>query len=383
MGKSDDVLIIGGGIGGLALARALDRHGVACRVFERAASWRPAGAGIAIQAAALTALRHIGLREQVIAAGCEMDRGRITTWKGRVLQDADLRFLRAEFGTPVVALHRARLHEVLLRGMGGQRVHLGKALSSFEEFDDRVVANFDDGSRVEGRLLVAADGLHSAVRAQMLGDGPPRYSGYTSWRGIATGGSVASAVDHTMEIWGPASRFGIVPIGYGEIYWFAVRNAPAGGTDRDPLGVVRQHFDRWGGLVPEVLARTAPEAVIRTDIYDRDPAERWSTARVTLIGDAAHPTTPNLGQGGCMAIEDAVLLAHCLATSPTAEAAFDRYETQRRPATAAIVRASRTFGRIGQLEGPVVSALRNGLVRLVPRAALRRAMRQTARFSLE
>ena len=216
----------------------------------------------------------------------------------------------------------------------------------------------------------------------MLGETPLRYAGYTSWRGIA---DVAGAVPpaEVTEMWGPAARFGFATLGGGETYWFAVLNAPEGAREPNSLEVVTRHFAHWAEPVPRLLASTRPEQVIRTDIHDRPPVPSWSRGPVTLLGDAAHPTTPNLGQGGSMAIEDAVVLAHALERAPSLAEALAEYERRRVARTARIVQASFRFGKLAQMKNPFAIFLRNLVLRMTPEGVVQKELARSAKFSLD
>lgn len=375
------VAIAGGGIGGLTLACALQRQGIAATVFEKAPELRPVGAGITVQANAIVALRSIGLNQAVAAQGVAAGESAILDASGRTLQALRMDVVAERLGAPFVCLHRARLHRVLLDGCDAESVRTGLAVTGFEDRGDRVEVRLSDGSRMEADLLVGADGLHSVVRTRLLGEQPLRYSGYTSWRGLCRDPELGS-ITRTSESWGAGERFGIVPIGHGEIYWFATANSPAG--QQDPPGRVRESLlDRFGGWhdpIARILERTDEAEILRTDIRDRPPVRSWSKGRVVLLGDAAHPMTPNLGQGGCQAIEDAVVLARALATMPSVEAALRRYEALRIPRANEIVQRSYGMGRVAQWENRAAIRLRNLLVRLTPAAVAHRQLERAMRF---
>jgi 2-polyprenyl-6-methoxyphenol hydroxylase-like FAD-dependent oxidoreductase len=369
------VLIAGAGIGGLTLGCALQKAGIAFEIFERAPTLGVAGAGIAIQTAAMLALRHLGLDEAVIRAGHELKRGTGKNAAGVVLHSARL----DEYGAPSIAIHRARLQATLLGALQASRIHTGRALVGYEQDEHGVHALFGDGSRASGALLIGADGLHSATRRQMLGDTPLRYSGYSSWRGVAP---LAGPAHEVIEIWGRGLRFGIVPIADAETYWFAVANAKAGEADAD-RPMLLQRFASFGEQGRALLEATPQDCILRTDIQDRKPVSTWSEGRVCLLGDAAHPTTPNLGQGGCMAIEDAVVLGHCLTKHAAFADAFSAYQQKRVEHTRKIVEASFQFGRIAQLEGRFTTWLRDLALRATPESQIRDRLRKNARFSLD
>ena len=360
------VAIAGAGIGGLMLAAALRRRGVRVEVLERAAELVAAGAGIALPANGVKGLAKIGLAPAVIQAGAVVARAAILDSRGRTLgSELDLSGVYDELGASLVALHRARLHAILIDNVGPDVVRTGTAVASYEQNRDCVRVACTNGERVEAELLVGADGLHSTVRSQLVGDGAPAYSGYTSWRGVTPSGAVSSP-ERTTESWGRGERFGIVPIGFGEIYWFAVANVPAGGRDGHVHRELMQRFGQWHDPVRRLIEATPADRILRTDICDRQPIERWHHERVVLLGDAAHAMTPNLGQGAGQAIEDAVVLDECLATESSLEGALLRYEQRRVARANGIVRASRQFGAVAQWSNPVAAWTRNLAMSLMP-----------------
>lgn len=227
------------------------------------------------------------------------------------------------------------------------------------------MAEFAGGEEAQGDFLVGADGLHSVVRGRLHGTERPRYAGYTAWRAVTT----FKIQPTTSESWGHGKRFGIVPIGGSRVYWFATKNAPEGQPEH-PEGRKQKllHlFKGWHPPIVDLIEATDPEAILRHDLYDRKPMKRsWGEGRVTLLGDAAHPTTPNLGQGACQATEGAFVLAQQLRSAMDIAAALRRYEAQRLPRTAFITNLSWRIGRMAQLENPVLCWLRNTALRVVP-----------------
>ncbi|CAM4014146.1 FAD-dependent monooxygenase [Corallococcus exiguus] len=370
------VLIAGAGIGGLTLACALQRAGLRATVFERADALRPVGAGIIVQMNAAVALRRIGLCDAVVAEGERAERTLILDSTGARITAIDVLSLQEELDIPMVAVHRARLQAVLHAHAGPEEaVRLGVSVTGFQDDGARVTVTLSTGETVTGDVLVGADGLRSAVRTGLLGAQPTRYSGYTSWRGVCPGADLVEAGQVT-ETWGPGSRFGIVPIGHGEVYWFATLNALAGAEDApgQTLAVLQERFAGWHAPIAKLLAATPPERVLRTDIHDRPPVRHWSRGRVTLLGDAAHPMTPNLGQGGCQAIEDGVVLGECLAAPGSVEDALRLYESRRVKRANALVVRSHQVGRVAQWENGAARFVRDALFRRVPQSAARRQL---------
>jgi 2-polyprenyl-6-methoxyphenol hydroxylase-like FAD-dependent oxidoreductase len=363
-------IVVGGGIGGLAAAVALRQAGLAVEVYERAPAMAEVGAGLSLWANALHALDRLGLGAAVKAQGLAGPPGAIRTWDGGVLSAPPAEAVAARWPVFMVGVHRADLLATLGAALPDGVLRLGATAVGFETGGAGVRVRFADGREAAGDLLVGADGLRSVTRAQLFGETPPRYSGYTTWRGV-------TAVDRGLlppgagfESWGRGQRFGGLPLRDGRVYWFATRNAPAGQGDEPGgrLAELRRRFDGWHPPVPALIAATPESAILRNDIFDRPPLTRWGEGPVTLLGDAAHPMTPNLGQGGCQALEDAVVLGDCLRGAAAVPAALRAYEARRIPRTSAIVRQSWRIGRMGQWEHPVVCALRNALVRATPTA---------------
>jgi 2-polyprenyl-6-methoxyphenol hydroxylase-like FAD-dependent oxidoreductase len=373
---SGRALIVGAGIGGLTAALAIRRAGRDVEVYERAPEIGEVGAGITVQPNAIAALRALdaGLARAVIEAGHVPERIRILDPRGHVLSELNTLSAFEEVGAVWVALHRAALQRILYDAVGCSEVRIAAEAIGFEAGPEAVTLRLRDGSSSAGAILVGADGLRSVIRAQLLRDGAPRYAGYTTWRGVAEG--FGEHRFETTETWGCGRRFGVVPIGDGRVYWYAALNAPASGHDApaEPRAKLSELFGGWHPPIAELLSKTAGAAIVRTDIADRRKASRWSAGRVTLLGDAAHPMTPDLGQGACQAIEDAVVLGRCLAKQPVATLALLDYDRLRRDRADHVVSAARHLGRVAQLENRFACAVRDAVVRWTPQALNRRRM---------
>ncbi|HEX8694589.1 MAG TPA: FAD-dependent monooxygenase [Longimicrobium sp.] len=375
--KPPPIIIVGAGIGGLSAAIALRRAGFEAEVFERAPELREVGAGISVWPNASRLLRRWGVLDGVVRRGFVFTRGEMKSWRGKVLHR--MRFHAG--AAPHVLVHRADLHAALAEALPPWAVHTGAEFERYEETADGVRAWLGGLGAADGQALVGADGLRSAVRRQVLGDGAPVYRGYPVWRGVARLEG-AERVDTLTESLGAGQRFGVVPIGGGCVAWWATANEPEG-TDDGPsrreklLGL----FGDWHWPVPQLLAATPEDEILKNDTYDRPPVRGWGRGRVTLLGDAAHPTTPNFGQGGCMAIEDAAVLAACLAARPDdLPAALRRFERRRYGRTTAVTRRSLLYGRIGQWSSPLAVRLRDAAFRLTPTLASDLTLRRLFAF---
>lgn len=373
---SEEILIVGGGIAGLATAAGLSRAGIPCEIVERADAWAPVGAGIVLGVNAMRVMRGLGLDEAVTARGARLARGAITDAHARPLGTTDFSLLGDEFG-PTIALHRADLHEVLRGAAPDVPVSLGTTIDSLEPHEKHVDVRLSDGRERRYGLVIGADGLRSRVRALLFGDDRIRYAGYTCWRF-----AVQAPLAHVelREMWGRGRRFGVVPLGHGRVYCFAVANAPRGVPDPEPgrLERLRERFAGFAGDVPAILAALRPEdALIHNDLEELAWGP-WHAGRVLLLGDAAHAMTPNMGQGAAMALEDAQVLVELLRAGGPVPEAFARLRERRASRVRWVQDQSRRIGRVGQLEGALTSRLRNAVVRAIPDGANARALRKMA-----
>jgi len=348
------VVVAGGGIGGLTAAIALRRAGFEVSVFERAAELGEVGAGLLPASNAQKALKKLGLAEAVSSLGTPASAAEIRSWRGEVLVSIPAAELEKKIGAPSAAVHRADLQALLAREVGEGTLRLGTEVVAFEQDENGVRVLLADGSRESADILVGADGLRSRIRAGLFGPEEPRYAGYTAWRAVVVPEEGLLPWGAGFESWGRGARFGCAHIGNGRVYWFATRNAPEGEKDGPPgsLDGARANllrlFEGWHRPIGGLVEAAEENAILRTDIYDREPLdERWGEGRVTLLGDAAHPMTPNLGQGACQAIEDAVVLARCLGERGATAEALRRYERLRSDRVAMVVRRSRRVGMVG------------------------------------
>jgi 2-polyprenyl-6-methoxyphenol hydroxylase-like FAD-dependent oxidoreductase len=367
------VIVVGGGIAGLSAAIGLRRSGHEVIVLERAPRIDPIGAGLTLFGNGMSALDRLGMRNAVAAQGAPAKRSAILTWEGRVLSQVPRDLLE---GT--IAVHRADLQHELAAAAG--EVRLGAEIAAVEQHDDGVVARGADGREESGDLLIGADGLRSVIRSA-IADARARYAGYTAWRGVSP---LPVEAGRLTESWGVGERFGLVDIGRGRTYWFATKNAPEGGPD-EPGGKkaeILRRFSGWHEPIAAIADSAEEGAILRNDVYYLEPLPRWSEGRVVLVGDAAHATTPGVGQGAAQAIEDAVVLADRLARSGDLAAALGEYESIRRPRAEAVLKLSRRADRAAQLASPLGWRLRNAVVRRSPERAQRRQLEPLVRHEL-
>jgi 2-polyprenyl-6-methoxyphenol hydroxylase-like FAD-dependent oxidoreductase len=367
------VLIIGAGPAGLAAAAAFSRVHIRAEVFERAHELREVGAGLGLQTNALRALIRIGIGGYMIDHGSPVEWQEFYSRRGRLLARLPQGEVARQKGVPGVNIRRSDLQRGLLRAVDARRIHLSAECVAVEQEDDCAVAHFADGRRERGALIVGADGLHSVVRAFMHGKADARYSGFTIWRGIATVDPDLVPFDVVRLYSGAGAQFGIFPLPGQEIYWSASVVAPATGRhapDGQRAECLR-YFAEFPAPAATLIEGTPDAAIVRNDIYDRDPISPWSKGRWVLIGDAAHPTTPFMGQGAGIAIEDAIVLAKELSlSSPLTEfasirLALESYELRRADRANSIVLASRRRGEAAK-SNALLCALRNTAMKRIP-----------------
>ncbi|UGT60855.1 FAD-dependent monooxygenase [Nocardia asteroides] len=357
----DEVLIAGGGIGGLATALAVLRAGKWPVVLERAAEQAVVGSGLSLWPNAIRALDALGVGAQVRARAVPDASGGIRDAAGRPLLRVDARVLKERFGEPIV-VHRAELMAILREALPAGVLRTGVGVAAADE-SGRVVTTAGERS---AELVVGADGIRSVVRRAVAGEVEPRYAGYTAWRAVVT---PSVPVTEFGESWGRGQRFGFAALAGGRVYCFATANAPAAAPDGG-LAELRERFADWHDPIPALLAAADPAELLRHDIYDLPALPRFTAGRIALVGDAAHAMTPDLGQGACQALEDAVTLGAVLA----GDGDLRRYDALRRPRTQRIGTGARRMGQAGQLSARPLVALRNAVMRRTPASAQLGAM---------
>lgn len=375
------VIVIGGGIGGLCTAIGLHRSGFDVTVYEQSPVFSVAGAGLTLWANAVKALRKLCIEESSLG-GARFITSKITSRRGMVLHRTSMKSLEKKLGAPSIAVHRADLHHALLSALPGEVVQ-SKKFVGLEQDEKGLTVYFADNSVKRAEFLVGADGLNSAVRRMLFPMARLQYSGYTAWRGVVnTRGEFPQ--DTAEESWGCGARFGIVPIGGKRLYWFATANVAAGRKPdfHERKQDLLQRFRGWHEPVDALIDATLPEEILYNDIYDFSPLSSWSLGRVTLLGDAAHATTPNLGQGACQAVESSVSLVRSLVEENDLASALQRYELERRPRTAWITTTSRQLGEIVQMDRRWNCFFRNFAVWLSPPSVVQRQLIQAASYEI-
>ncbi len=360
--------VIGAGVAGLSVAAALQRAGFAARVFERSARASAHGA-LLLWSNALRALRTLGLEDAVLERAARIEQTEFRSWRGELLTSLPIEQWSSEAGAATVVVRRSDLLDVLRSALPPECIEYGTALESFSTDEGRVRAQLDSGRVVDADGLIGADGLHSVVRSQLIGHDEMRPAGYDAWVGIAPRTPATARAGTSIATLGHGPRFWHATLADGAVFWFAT--IPSLARERLERSELIETFAEWHDPVPELIESTPDGAVAHTSIRDRLPAPRWGSGAATLVGDAAHPSTPDLGQGACQAIESAVTLAECMAGSPRVADAFRTYEQRRMRRTATVTRMCWLTSLNSGVSDPTACKVRDLAIRYGLRAAAR------------
>lgn len=374
---SKTISIIGAGIGGLTTALSLRQQGLEVDVYESAPKIRPVGAGIIMASNAMQIFRILGIHEEIEQAGNRISGMLITDQRLKTLSSVDLTEYELRYGVHNIAVHRGALQNILAQHVGDANLHLSKRLTDIGGNEDFRL-NFEDGSEVHSALVIGADGIGSVVRDRLFEKGRLRNAGQLCWRGRCDFTLSRKYQHQAVEAWGKGSRFGFVRISPQEVYWYALANT---GRVNPAEANLTELFSGYHRDIIELIEATDEDRIFFSEIMDLEPLVSWHTGNACLMGDAAHATTPNLGQGACQAVEDAYVLGQLLGTGVPASKAFREYENLRRRKAQEIVDTSWKLGKIAQLENPLAIQLRNVVLLNLPE---RLSWRQLDRiFSLD
>jgi 2-polyprenyl-6-methoxyphenol hydroxylase-like FAD-dependent oxidoreductase len=359
-----DVVVVGGGIAGLTAAIALKRAGIRVQIIERATALTQAGTALSLWPNALAALARIGLSSEIAAIGYQEPVGTIRDWSGREIVRLDQSRLQRQLGTPTLIVNRGDLQRVLLDAAGDIPMLLHSSVSRVSTASHEGVVELAGGEEFRAPVVLCCDGIRSVGRAA-TGNPAPRYRNRTSWRAVIKDGSdlVAEACLST----GQGKQFVVSPLAGSLTYWAADVGLQAGANEAlvDRKRFLLDSFSGWHAPVTELIGRTDEQQLVIADFYDSVPRELVA-GRVALLGDAAHPMTPDLGQGACQGIEDGVVVATCLARESNPDIALAAYQAARLRRVKRMVRESRWLGILATAESQIASATRNAVVAHMP-----------------
>jgi FAD-dependent urate hydroxylase len=335
-----DVVVVGAGIGGLTTAVALLQTGHRVTVVDQAPELRPVGAGISLWSNGVKVLDALGLGAEVAAAGGRMDRMGYRDAAGASLCEFSLDPLVELVGEHPYPVRRSDLQAMLLRAVSTDRVHTGRRCTAVDERGDHVVVHLDNGDELRGDLAVAADGTHSRLRDHVVGHETVRaYLGYHNWNGLVPDTAALGAPTSWTMCVGAGQRVSTMPVRDGQYFFFDVPEESPTPTGRSAPDALREHFAGWNAEVQRLIDAIDPAGVANLAIHSHEPLDTFARGRVVLVGDAAHTAAPDLGQGGCLAMEDALVLANFLTTTNLGVAdALTRFSNERVPRAADIIR---------------------------------------------
>lgn len=365
--------IIGAGIGGLTTAIALQQRGIEVEIFESTDEFKKVGAGIVLAFNAMQVFKRLGIAEKILRTGVPLKEMRVSNVKANRLAGSDLKALGVHYDVMAAGIHRAALHQVLLDALPNVSIHLNKKLKQLNQ-KEQIHLEFEDGTRHTTDLLIGADGVKSAVRQAIFPNSELRWSGQLCWRGIAKFKLPAEWQARTNESVGEGKRFGWVPVDNETVYWYACINNKAG--EKYAVSDMKSLYQHFNPLVGKLLDATPKDKIITNELGDMLPLSKWHTNNIVLMGDAAHATTPNMGQGANQAVESAWTLAKCIAEEQDLEQAFVKYRALRYQKAHQVIKMSWQVGQLMHLSNPLLCFLRDLMFRMVPNFVNERQMRK-------
>ncbi|HEY9640611.1 MAG TPA: FAD-dependent urate hydroxylase HpxO [Coleofasciculaceae cyanobacterium] len=339
------VVIIGAGMGGLATGIALRQAGYEVEIYDRVSELRPAGAAISLWSNGVKVLNRLGLGKEIASIGGQMDRMAYHNKAGEPLTDFSLLPLIEQVGQRPYPVARTDLQGMLLNAFGAEHVHLNSKCVAVEQDEAGATAIFEDGRKATGDLVIGADGTHSIIRQYVLGYAMERqYVGYVNWNGLVPASEDLAPKNSWVIYVGEHKRASLMPVAGDRFYFFFDVPLPKGTVSKPEQyrEELASFFKGWAAPVQTLIQRLDPLKTNRVEIHDVEALPFWTKGRVALLGDAGHSTAPDLGQGGCQAMEDALVLANCLVTNNISiEDSLKRYEMIRKDRAADVVMKAR------------------------------------------
>ena len=359
---TESISIIGAGIGGLTTALTLKQRGFSVTLYEGSAEIKPVGAGIILANNAMQVFKNLGIHTKIEQAGNKISSMKITDTQLNKISVVDLTEFEKKYGVHNIAIHRGDLQKILADEVGFDNIRLSKRLAKIEKAE-LFKLTFEDDSTIESKIVIGADGIKSVVRNQLFGKSTLRNANQTCWRGLCEIELRKRYDNEFNEAWGKGKRFGFGRINDNQVYWYALTNS---NRISETEASLNELFSEFHPDILNIISATNKEHIFVTDIIDLKPINTWQTENVCLIGDAAHATTPNLGQGACQAIEDAFVLGKLLDNGIAIENTFKEYEILRRKKVNKIVDTSWVLGKVAHWSNPLLVWLRNTTLRLTP-----------------
>lgn len=374
----NNISIIGGGIGGLVTALSFDKLHIPYKLYERAEQLKVVGAGIWLSPNALQVFEWISptLLKEIQNAGNTFNRILVADHKLKPISDSNQDFVQEKFGYTTMAIHRGKLQQILYKYVQQENIELNKNFTEYSQNNDKSLKiNFADGSFINTDSIIGADGINSKVRKLLFPTSKLRYSGQTCWRGVADYnlGNELKSVGFTL--WGKKLQFGVSQISEGKTYWFAVKLSEPNLTDDNEnlKNLLTNMFSEFHPVVNNLIENTAANTIFRGDLCDLELLKKWNSGKICLIGDAAHSMTPDLGQGGAQAIEDAYYLSNFIHKSNSLEVAYDKFYSYRKPKVEKLVKQSRLTSKIA-ITNRFMEIIRNFFLKKTPDFYIKKQM---------
>ncbi|MBB6004363.1 FAD-dependent monooxygenase [Arcicella rosea] len=367
---AETVNIIGAGIGGLTTTLTFKQRGLNVNIFESSAEIKPVGAGIILANNAMQVFQKLGIQDKIEKAGNKISFMKITDDQLTPLSVVNLSEYEQKYSVSNIAIHRGELQKILANEIGYDNIKLSKRLSKIEK-NELFKLTFEDNSTIESKIVIGADGIKSVVRNQLFEKSTLRNPNQICWRGICEIDLPQKYHNELSEAWGKGQRLGFVKISDKKVYWYALANSK--NVEADEVNLI-DFFSEFHIDILNIISATAKEQIIVSEIIDLKPIDKWQCENVCLIGDAAHATTPNLGQGACQAIEDAYVLGKLLDSGLEIQNTFAEYENLRRKKALTIVNTSWTVGKMAHIENSFGIWLRNFAMKNIPKSANKKQM---------
>ena len=366
--------IIGSGIGGLTTAIALEQKGFRTRIFEQTETIKPVGAGIILANNAMQVYDKLGLRKIIEDKGNSISSLNITKANLKAISKVDLSYFEQKHKVKSIAIHRGTLQQILIDKLKSTKINLNHKLNKVVKNKNGYSLKFENGEQIQSSILLGADGINSVVRKHLFPNNEIRNANQICWRGITEYNLPIKFKNELNEAWGKSERFGFVQIAKNKVYWYALKSFK---SDKNEFSVngIEKYFDNYNSVIKEIIASTQKEQINTAEISDLKPTNIWYKENVCLIGDSAHATTPNMGQGACQAIEDAFILSECLSKYETNKA-FEEFQKLRLPKAHHVVKASWFVGKIAHLSNPILIGIRNQIIRITPSSINRKQSEQ-------
>ncbi len=374
----DNISIIGGGIGGLLTALCFEKLGIEYKLYERAEAFKIVGAGIWLSPNALQVFEWINpkLLREIQKSGNAFDRIMIANHKLKPISDSEQDFVKNEYGYTTMAIHRGVLQKILFSHIKADYIVFDKEFKQYSSIDNKTYeVEFADGTYIKTNAIIGADGINSLIRKQLFPKSTLRYSGQTCWRGVSNT-KLSTELDSVgFTLWGQQLQFGVSKLDEDKTYWFAVTLSEP--NEKDDTTYLKSKllkmFSEFDPVVHQLIQNTTTEKIIRGDLSDLNILNQWHSGNICLIGDAAHSMTPDLGQGGAQAIEDAYYLSNYIHNSNTMEEAYTKFYNKRKSKVEKLVKQSRTTSKIAITSKPI-EIIRNFILKYTPEKLMQKQM---------